>query len=69
MTTNDQVINRIKSAVKAGVKMKTIAECSDVTYYRLASVVNTDSYRQATTFKCDEIKRINTALDSIKDAI
>ena len=65
-TQSDLVIDRVKKAVEAGVKIKTIAEKSGITYFRIASVVNTKSYRQSTKFTDDEANVINTELDAIK---
>lgn len=69
MNNSDQVIERIKSAVNAGLKIAVIAEKTGITYFRMASTVNTDAYRQCTKFTDSEVKTINTALDSIKEAI
>lgn len=69
MTNSDKVINRIKSAVKAGVKTKSIATKSGVSYFRVSSVVNTESYRQCTKFTDEEATSINTVLDGIQSAL
>ena len=69
MTNSDKVIERIKSAVSAGVKIAVVAEKSGITYYRMASTVNTEAYRQATTFTDSEVKTINAVLDSIKESL
>lgn len=65
---NEKTIERIKSAVGAGMKIRTIAENTSITYYRMASVVNPKSYRQSTSFSDDECKQINNALDKIKSS-
>lgn len=64
MNTKD----RIKQAVSAGVKIKTIAGKAEVSYFRIKSVVNPDKYRGETDFDRFEDERINDALDSIKDS-
>lgn len=67
--SNIITIDRIKSAVSAGIKIKTIANESEITYFRIASVVNVESYRYKTSFTLPEIKRIHRTLDSIKASI
>lgn len=69
MTNSDKVIERIKSAVSAGVKIAVIAEKSGITYFRMASVVNTKSYRQCTKFTGVEVVIINNELDKIQSAL
>jgi uncharacterized protein YqfB (UPF0267 family) len=69
MTNNEKVIKRINSAVSAGVKIKTIAENSEITFFRLASVVNTKSYRTRSRFTDLEVTRINETLDQIKNSL
>ena len=66
---SELVIKRITSASEVGVKTRFIAEKSDITYFRIASVINTKSYRYKTTFTNDEAARINEVLDTIKAAI
>lgn len=66
---SDIVIARIKAAAKNGIKIRTIAEHSGITYFRIASVVNTKSYRQCTTFTDSEAADINRILDTIKAAL
>ena len=66
---SDKVITRIRSAASAGVKVKVIAIDSEVTYFRVSSVVNPKAYRSCTTFTNDEVARINAVLDAIKAAI
>ena len=68
-SSNDITVERINSAVSAGVKIKTISNESDITYFRIASVVNVSSYRYKTSFTMDEIRRIHQVLDSIKEAL
>lgn len=60
---------RIKEAVKAGVKIKSIADKAEVSYYRISSVVNPKSYKSETNFDRFEEERINKALDEIKNSI
>jgi len=62
MNTKD----RIKQAANAGVKIKTIADKAEVSYFRIKSVVNPDKYRGETNFDRFEEARINEALDEIK---
>jgi len=69
MRNNKIVIERIKSAVGAGVKIAVIAEKTGITYFRMASTVNSSAYRQCTKFTDSEVKIIHKALDSIKEAI
>lgn len=57
---------RIKKAVKAGVKAKSIANKAEVSYYRISSVVNPSSYKSETKFDRFEEDRISKALDEIK---
>ena len=61
--------NRIKEAVKAGVKIKSIADKAEVSYYRLSSVVKPSVYKSETKFDRFEEDRINKALDDIKNSI
>ena len=61
-------INRIKEAVKAGVKIKSIAEKSEVSYFRIASVVNPKKYKGESKFDRFEEERISKALDAISAA-
>ena len=63
------VNNRIKKAVLAGVKAKTIATKSGVSYFRISSVVNPEKYRGASKFDIYEEARINKALDKIAAAL
>lgn len=58
---------RIKEAVKAGVKIKSIADKAEVSYYRVSSVVNPTVYKSETKFDRFEEERINKALDDIKN--
>ena len=69
MTSNQLLIERIKKAVSAGVKIKTLAERSGITFFRMASVVNAKSYRTCTTFTDEEVVRVNHAIDLIKKAL
>lgn len=62
------VNSRIKKAVKGGIKAKTIADKSDVSYYRISSVVNPETYKGESKFDKYETKRINDALDKIAAA-
>ena len=66
---SDKVIARIRSASNVGIKLKVVAAESGITYFRIASTVNTKSYRCCTTFTNDEAARINEVLDTIKAAI
>tara|TARA_R110000850_G_scaffold275050_1_gene413537 strand:- start:660 stop:893 length:234 start_codon:yes stop_codon:yes gene_type:complete len=66
---NEIIVERIKSAVSAGVKIKKISNSSSITYFRIASVVNVESYRYKTSFTMEEISRIHKALDFIKSAL
>ncbi len=59
---------RIRAAVKAGVKMKTIASKAEVSNYRLASVVNPKKYKGESKFDRFEEERISKALDAISAA-
>lgn len=66
---SDLVIERIKKAVKAGVKIKVISDgVEDMSYFRVSSVINPEAYRQCTKFTEREAKEINTVLDNIKNA-
>lgn len=65
MNVND----RIREAAKVGIKLKTIADKAEVSYYRIASVVNPDKYRSESTFDRFETERINKAIDEIKNAL
>lgn len=65
---SDKTIERIKLAVASGVKLRAISEASGITYYRIASVVNTDSYRYSSRFNKEECKAIGKALDAIKNS-
>ena len=67
--SNTATVQRINSAAKAGVKIKTISNESGITYFRIASVVNVGAYRYKTSFNMEEIKAIHRALDSIKNAL
>lgn len=68
-SSNSIVIERINSAVAAGVKIKSIAAESGVSYFRIASVINVKAYRYKTSFNKDEILRIHKSLDFIKEAL
>ncbi|AUG84977.1 hypothetical protein MAELSTROM_58 [Pseudoalteromonas phage Maelstrom] len=63
------VNERIRIVVQSGIKMKTIADKADVSYYRLSSVVNPEKYKGESKFDKYESKRINDAIDSILDSI
>ena len=65
----NEIASRIRSAVNAGVKANKIAALSDVSYFRISSVVNPDSYRGGAKFTDSEISRINTALNKIRNSI
>ena len=69
MSNSDEVIKRIKSSVNAGVKARAISAKSGITYYRIASVINTESYRYSTTFTDSEVKTINKAINDIMNAM
>ncbi len=60
---------RIKDAVTAGVKAKSIADKSGVSYFRISSVVNPEKYRGESKFNEEETKKIEDALSSIKEAL
>lgn len=64
-----RTINRVISAVESGVKMKALADKTGISYFRMSSVVNPDSYKGRTTFTDDELKHINDALNDIKKAV
>jgi hypothetical protein len=57
---------RIKSAINSGVSAKSIAEKSEVGYFRIKSVTNPRSYRGVSKFDRFEEARISAALDQIK---
>ena len=65
MNVND----RIRKAVNGGIKMKTIADKADVSYYRISSVINPEKYKGESQFDKYEAKRINDALDLIADSL
>lgn len=65
MNVND----KIKKAVKGGIKPKTISDKSDVSYYRIASVINPEAYKGESKFDKHETKRIEDALTSIKKSL
>lgn len=65
MSVND----RIRKAVNGGIKMKTIADKADVSYYRVSSVINPEKYKGESSFDKYETKRINEALDKIAKAL
>jgi len=58
---------RIKKAALLGVKMKRVASMSEVSYYRISSVVNPEKYSSNPKFDRFEEVRINEALDTIKN--
>tara|TARA_R110000772_G_scaffold9816_1_gene31934 strand:- start:348 stop:551 length:204 start_codon:yes stop_codon:yes gene_type:complete len=60
---------RIRKAVSGGIKMKTIADKSDVSYYRVSSVINPAKYKGESNFDKYETKRINEALDLIAKSL
>ena len=64
-----QVNERIRKAVHSGIKRKTIADKSDVSYYRISSVINPAKYKGESSFDKYETKRINKALDLIAKAL
>lgn len=67
---SDLVIERIKSAVDAGLKIKVISDgVEDLSYFRVASVINPESYRKQTRFTDREVREINRVLDNIKNAL
>ena len=63
------VNERIRKAVKGGIKMKTIADKSGVSYYRVSSVINPAKYKGESSFDKYETKRINEALDLIAKSL
>lgn len=65
---DEEVIKRLNSAVGAGIKASAIARSSGITLYRLASVINPESYRGSTKFNEEEAKKIESALDQIKNS-
>lgn len=69
MTPQEDAINRIRSAVQNGIKATKIAALSNITYFRISSVISPDSYRGSTKFTDHEIKEINKALNKIKNSI
>ena len=60
------VKTRVKRAVESGVKIKTIADMTGVSYFRLSSIVSPDKYRGETNLSEIEAAQINKALDDIK---
>lgn len=62
------VNERIRKAVKGGIKAKTIADKADVSYYRISSAVNPEAYKGESSFDKYESERITKALDSIASA-
>lgn len=60
---------RLRAAVKAGVKIKVISEKAEVSYFRLKSVIKPSSYNGESNFDRFEEARINDALDSIAAAL
>ena len=60
---------RINNAVNNGVTVKSIANKSEVSYFRLKSVINPSSYKGASSFDRFEEARINEALDELKNSI
>lgn len=64
MNTKD----RIKDAVKSGVKIKSIADKAEVSYFRLKSVINPEACKGESSFDRFEEARINKALDKIKSS-
>lgn len=63
------VNERIRIVVESGIKMKTIADKADVSYYRVSSVVNPDRYKGESKFDKYEAQRINDAIDEILASI
>ncbi len=61
--------SRVKDAVNAGVKASSISEKSGVSYFRISSVVNPEKYRGESKFNKEETKKIEQALDLIKEAL
>ena len=59
---------RIKNAVNSGVSAKSIASTAEVSYFRLKSIINPESYRGESSFDRFEEARINEALDKIKNS-
>ena len=62
------VKDRIKDAANNGVKIKTISDRAEVSYFRLKSVINPEAYKGESNFDRFEEARINEALDSIKNS-
>lgn len=62
------VKDRIKDAVNNGVKIKTISEKAEVSYFRLKSIVNPKACKGESNFDRFEEARINEALDEIKNS-
>ena len=62
------VKDRIKDAVNNGVKIKTISEKAEVSYFRLKSIINPKACKGESNFDRFEEARINEALDSIKNS-
>lgn len=65
MNTNE----RIKNAVKNGVSAKSIASAAEVSYFRLKSIINPESYGGESSFDRFEEARINEALDQLKNSL
>jgi DNA-binding LacI/PurR family transcriptional regulator len=63
------VNDRIRKAVKGGIKMKTIADKAGVSYYRVSSVINPLKYKGESSFDKYETKRINEALETIAKSL
>ena len=69
MTEQETVIKRIQSAVESGVKARKISALSGITYFRISSVINPESYRGSTKFTDREVIDLNKALNKIKNSI
>ena len=70
LNNSDKVIARIRKAVNVGVKIKAISDgVEDMSYFRVASVINPEAYRQCTKFTEREAREINQVLDGIKNAL
>ena len=63
------VNDRIRMAVIAGIKMKTISDRAGVSYYRVSSVISPEKYKGESSFDKYETERINSALDKIAQVL
>lgn len=66
---SNKIIARIQHAVNAGITIRSLCNKSGVSFFRMASVVNVDSYRYMTTFTDTECEKLNKILDNIKKSL